>query len=212
MRRWVVVVGLGLVLGGGIGLAVGLRARPGPRQATLAEQAAVARVVDRYRGRWPAPAEPAAHWRAQARAAWAAGLGRKAAQALEQALAQEVTAEALAWLVAVSARWPALADLAAEERAALVPLLADAAPGAAAWQDLALGDPGAALARLEATGADDLLALSARLRAVQDLGGDEGPAALALHAAAPADLEGCPAAARVHLAQGDLALADEVLA
>lgn len=210
MRRSTAALGIGLALVVGTGLVVVLARAP--QTPALAAQPEVSAVVARYRERWPGPHEPAAHWRAQARVAWAAGLGRKAARSLEQALAQEVTAEALAWLVAVSARWPALVDLGADERAALAALVADDHPGAAAWQDLARGDAGAALARLEATGADDLLSLSARVRAVQDLGGDPSAAALALHRAAPRDVEGCELAARAGLSQGDLSQADQVLA
>lgn len=210
----------------GLGLAgAWLAFAPPPPGPPLLQSPAVTPLLARWQARWQARLEEdegaaestAAAWREEAEQAWAAGLGRKAARALERELVLSPSDEALLWMVAVSARWPALADLSAGERAALLAAAGAAAEpspalaGAMAWDLLARGQAPAALQWVAAPDDADLLALSARLRAQRETGQDPADAALALHAASPADVEACEEAARAGLARGDLSLAERVL-
>lgn len=195
---------------------------PDPGLGSVEEQAldlARAQLLARWRAERTAQSLGPPEWRAQASAAWQEELGLKAFDSIAGGLLAEPDELGWSWLSATASRWPQQTGLSATQARALLALQAPAGEGveaaawraAWAWSALALGQPEQALERLGSPSSVDLLGLSARLRALQQLAQDPQDAALALHRAFPADREGCRSAGRGARARLEFLALDEVV-
>ena len=210
-----VIVATVVVILFGIGTWIGLS----PLQALLSspsDHEAVHTVTARMRARWPQVPGPPSRYVEEASRAIRVGEGRAAARKLGMAVALDPDhTEALLLLTILDARGEADGLLDPGEAAGLVSALraveaeAPLLSAAAAWRDVAAGNPGAVEAAFGPVGeseAEELL--WARLRASRDLGAPEGAAARALLASWPGHPEACEDGAREALRQQDLAEAE----
>jgi tetratricopeptide (TPR) repeat protein len=211
-----------LLLGGACGAPACVDGGDRPDGSSAEQQAvdlAREQLLSSWRAEGPGQEVDPQGWRVPASAAWQEELGLPAFRAVAAGLRDRPEEEGWSWLVAIASRWPRQTGLtAAQARALLAPhepagegVEAAAWRAARAWSSLSQGQPEEALRQLGSPSSVDLLGLSARLRALQELAMDPQQAALALHRAFPADREGCRAAGREARRRQDLAELEEVM-
>ena len=203
----VVVVGLVLAAGAGLWLRT---AGPGQGPEGLASSEAVASLAQAYAERHGPSTEASAHHRAEARRLEHSA-PRSAAEHLTRALARDPgDSEAWLHLVVLSCRSQAVQELGPVQAEAVVQAVerarsdAPLLPAARAWLALQAGAPEQTLEELGPPEANEPAdARWARLRASMELGTHVGEPAAHLLSADPANPEGCGAASRAALADGD---------